>query len=429
MPAKGKGRCRFIDDDVDVSDAEDDDGEEEEGVTRRRRKRGKRAKIASSDEEEGDDVPTKEDLEFVVDDHVSEVEEEEEKVRISRKERRVGRDEMNLMLENVGLRTRRYKDEKKKVKTSVWKDDDEEDSVHTSDQGFVVDDDEEEEEEEEDDEAEEADEGEDEDGVEVDSAKDEDGETIATSSEAGSEDMSDPFVLDASNILSEALRFRRETAFESTSLPDVLGRMHCDGRWILSMDIMRVGIPSMFVEEFAARCVGCTVMSAKVIESLCVPPPGSACEFVRVSFASDGVPLTVAEPVPSMPIRAESPLCVVEAAEAVVVGEAVVPAPVVPAPVKAAMKPAMPVMKTVVISTPPTMKTVAAPVPAPAPTPGDVPNIFAAAARRIPVVPLSKTAQKKGANKFEPCVGHILRPDGTSYYRHEDGTIEERGRI
>jgi transcription elongation factor SPT6 len=212
MPAKGKGRCRFIDDDVDVSDAVDDDGEEgEEGGPRRGRKRRKQARIASSDEEEGDDVPTKEDLEFVVDDHVSEAEEEEEKVRISRKERRVGRDEMNLMLENVGLRTRRYKDEKKKVKTSVWKDDDDEDSVHTSDQGFVVDDDEEE-----------VEEGEDDDGEEVDSAKDEDGETIATSSEVGSEDMSDPFVLDASNILSEALRFRRETAFESTSLSEVL---------------------------------------------------------------------------------------------------------------------------------------------------------------------------------------------------------------
>ena len=302
MPAKGKGRCRFIDDDVDVSDAVDDDGEEgEEGGPRRGRKRRKQARIASSDEEEGDDVPTKEDLEFVVDDHVSEAEEEEEKVRISRKERRVGRDEMNLMLENVGLRTRRYKDEKKKVKTSMWKDDDDEDSVHTSDQGFVVDDDEEEEEE--DDEAEEAGEGEDDDGEEVDSAKDEDGETIATSSEAGSEDMSDPFVLDASNILSEALRFRRETAFESTSLSEVLGRMHRDGRWILSMDIMRAGIPSMFVEEFAARCVGCTVMSAKVIESLCVPLLGGACEFVRVSFAPDGVPPTVV----SAPIRAESP--------------------------------------------------------------------------------------------------------------------------
>ena len=487
----GKKRCKFID---DAAEESDDD------KSQRKRRRAKQ--IASDSEDgSGEDALTKEDREFVVDDHESE-DEASPKVRISRKERRITRDDIDLVKENVGLKAPKYKHSKSR--SSVWKDSDEDD-VHSSDEGFVVDDDEEDE----------ASNG----GNEEDEKEECNQESDADGSDREAE-RRDAFVLDSSNIMSEALRYRYETGMTSVVLADVLAAMHLDGRWVLGVDIMRLGIPPLFVREFSSRCVGCTVVTADVLARLCMGPVDSLGTLVDIPFKvnshdvepdscdvdadtrqveadtchvkadtrhvkavapalSDAKPVSDSDhtvqdmfkrapPKTSGSVTGAKALATQAASEFLAsnsfyaddvytedsevpsfVDPSVVAVPSPPAslppsspdkpaslPPSSLDKPSVEVSASVVPATdckPPAVSckpTQADQTKKSLPVPQRVCSIFTAARDKIPVVPIPKPSSKdarKGGSDVR--FGLIMRSNGSTYFRHEDGTVEERGRL
>ena len=229
--------CRFIDDCAEESE-HDEDSDCEPGAKGKRRRRRRRL-VQSDDEDNGEEL-TKEDIDFVVDDHES-PRTHSPKVRISRKERRITRDDVELIKENVGLGGRRRKERKERL--SVWKDEDELDAC-SEDEGFVVED-------------------------------DSDDEELGSGSGSGAEqqdgdDSSGSRVreLTCSNMVSSALEFRERDGIESTCLAELLEKMHASKRWVLAGDVMRNGIPDLLFEEFTAGCSGTTSMTADLFKKL-----------------------------------------------------------------------------------------------------------------------------------------------------------------
>ena len=229
--------CRFIDDCAEESE-HDEDSDCEPGAKGKRRRRRRRL-VQSDDEDDGEEL-TKEDIDFVVDDHES-PRTHSPKVRISRKERRITRDDVELIKENVGLGGRRRKERKERL--SVWKDEDELDAC-SEDEGFVVED-------------------------------DSDDEELGSGSGSGAEqqdgdDSSGSRVreLTCSNMVSSALEFRERDGIESTCLAELLEKMHASKRWVLAGDVMRNGIPDLLFEEFTAGCSGTTSMTADLFKKL-----------------------------------------------------------------------------------------------------------------------------------------------------------------
>ena len=432
-------RCKFIDD-----AAKESDGDEEDHPGAKPSRKRRRRLANSSDEEQGDEVMTAEDIAFVASDHESEGGDDSPVVHISKKERRPTRDDFNLACENVGLRKKKFKNVR--GRPSVYKDSDESD-LHSSDEGFVVSDGS----------GEECDS--DEDDV-ADSAKGEEDESEAEEEE----EYVDAFVLDSSNLMSEALRFRREVGMESVRLEDVIARMHLDGRWILGMEFLRndspVVIPPLFVREFSARCKGSTVVTADVVrlifggrrvpvdtlvdipfvpdgEEKCDDPKGDTkvvapvTDVVSVTSPPVTPPLVVAPTPPPPPLAPAFTLVDDFYAEDMkcdfgVASLDMPPAPPVPVATQKAAVSANPSLVSV-------FKKVgsgsASSVPSSAPPVG-VYNVFAAAKNRVDVVPVAKPSSKKpGGKASEPRTGLIMRSDGSTYFLHEDGTIEERGRL
>ena len=229
--------CRFIDDCAEESE-HDEDSDCEPGAKGKRRRRRRRL-VQSDDEDNGEEL-TKEDIDFVVDDHES-PRTHSPKVRISRKERRITRDDVELIKENVGLGGRRRKERKERL--SVWKDEDELDAC-SEDEGFVVED-------------------------------DSDDEELGSGSGSGAEqqdgdDSSGSRVreLTCSNMVSSALEFRERDGIESTCLAELLEKMHASKRWVLAGDVLRNGIPDLLFEEFTAGCSGTTSMTADLFKKL-----------------------------------------------------------------------------------------------------------------------------------------------------------------
>ena len=237
-------KCRFIDDCAVESDCDD---ESDENLGRHRRRRRKR--VIQSDEDDGEEM-TKEDLDFVVDDHLSPTA-DSPRVRVSRKERKVTRDDIELIKENVGLRRTKHKGKKEKL--CVWKDEDECDAC-SDDEGFVVEDD----------------------------SDDDLGSGSCRSGRGGAADGSDEEQeedgqrqeLTCANMVSDALRFREQNTIKSTCLAEVLEKMHASDQWVLSGEVMRNGIPELLFDEFTARCSGGTRMTADVFRNLKISAAG-----------------------------------------------------------------------------------------------------------------------------------------------------------
>jgi len=240
--------CRFIDDCAEESDHDEESDCEPGGKGKRRRKR--RRIVQSADEDEGEEL-TKEDIDFVVDDHES-PSGHSPRVRISRKERRITRDDVALIKENVGLGGRRRKERKERL--SVWKDEDELDAC-SADEGFVVEDDSE-------DEELGSGSGSGGDQEEGGSGAEQDGD------DPGGSGCSRVRELTCSNMVSSALEFRERDGIESTCLAELLEKMHASKRWVLAGDVMRNGIPDLLFEEFTAGCSGTTSMTADLFKKL-----------------------------------------------------------------------------------------------------------------------------------------------------------------
>jgi len=240
--------CRFIDDCAEESDHDEESDCGPGGKGKRRRKR--RRIVQSDDEDEGEEL-TKEDIDFVVDDHES-PSAHSPRVRISRKERRITRDDVALIKENVGLGGRRRKERKERL--SVWKDEDELDAC-SADEGFVVEDDSEDEE------------------LGSGSGSGGDQEEGGSGAEQDGDDPSGSGCsrvreLTCSNMVSSALEFRERYGIESTCLAELLEKMHASKRWVLAGDVMRNGIPDLLFEEFTAGCSGTTSMTADLFKKL-----------------------------------------------------------------------------------------------------------------------------------------------------------------
>jgi len=110
QPMENRKRCRFIDDDADLSGSASDDENEEE-------------------------VENEEDLAFIDDSQPAEVNDEEDSIhniKIKRSERKIEKKELQYLLEDSGLMPSTVKDRKNKHKRSrpsstkkAYKDDDE----------------------------------------------------------------------------------------------------------------------------------------------------------------------------------------------------------------------------------------------------------------------------------------------------------------
>ena len=445
MPPGKKSRCRFIDDCAEESDRDGDSDTPVLGSAKKKRVR----RVASSDES-GDDVPTAEDLAFVADDHESSVE-EVPSPKITRRERRLTRDDIELVKENMAARkgwrakrgaVRGAAAPKKKERTVVWKDSDEDD-VHSSDDGFVVADDEEEEEEDEDgSQAEEAPEDE---GSEEGEVVDD--ETVVEGNEMveGNVRFPLPRELTFTNIVPLALKFRREEEMPTTSLSEVLERMHMSGRWVLAPHFMCDGLPGYLFDEFAARCEGCTVMTAALFGRLRVPselvgedlprvsrlePTGNHAPIAAVTTASTettsvatqtesvAMEVDLVEPAPTEPTPTE-PAPTETTPTETIPPEPVPPEPIPPEPIPPVTTPLIH-PKTPFYSKPPGAGQ------------SRLVKYFGPPAGSKPLPPPTLFPKGKGAPKAdirEPPTGLIMRKDGTCYFRHDDGRVEERERI
>ena len=103
--ARGGGKCRFLD------DAAEESGDELPG---------------GSDDDDGVEVPTAEDLAFLDDNSdVADASDEDDCVRISKRERRVTKDDRHLVLENAGLAAVEREEKAPRRRAVVYKDDDE----------------------------------------------------------------------------------------------------------------------------------------------------------------------------------------------------------------------------------------------------------------------------------------------------------------
>lgn len=120
-------RCKFIE--YEACE-EDEDGREVRG---------------GRNEEDGDDAPNAEDLAFINDEAESCSSEDKRKVRISRREKELTDDDLELIQTNAGIlpprvvRTggkRKFRRLERGASTKVYKDSDEDD-VHTSDEDFI----------------------------------------------------------------------------------------------------------------------------------------------------------------------------------------------------------------------------------------------------------------------------------------------------
>ena len=458
MPSGKKPRCRFIDDCAEESDRDEDSDAPASGAAKKKRVR----RVASSDDS-GNDVPTAEDLAFVADDHESSVE-EVPSPRITRRERRLTRDDIELVKENMAAKkswrakrgeARGAAAKKKKGRTVVWKDSDEDD-VHSSDDGFVVADDEEE-----DDDGSQAEEAPEDEGSEEGEVIDEETEEDDTAR------VPLPKEITATNIMPGALNFRREEGMSTTSLSEVLERMHMSGRWVLAPHFMRDGLPGYLFEEFAARCVGYTVMTAALFGRLRVPiervgedllrapiaPGVDAVDSAATSVATqtETVAMELDPPATALPETTPPGPTPVEAIPSeTTLPETTLPetTPTEPTPIEPTPTEPTPIEPT------PTEPIPAEPVPIKPTPPEAIPPVTTPLIHPLyskppvigqsrlvtyfgptggkPLPPPTLFPKGKGAPKSdtrEPPTGLIMRRDGSCYFRHEDGTIEERERI
>ena len=431
-------KCRFIDDCAVESDR-DEESDEDRGRHRRRRRRR-----IQSDEDEGEEM-TKEDLDFVVDDHVSPTA-DSPRVRVSRKERKVTRDDIELIKENVGLH--RKKHQGKKEKFCVWKDEDECDA-RSDDDGFVVEDD----------------------------SDDALGSGSERSGGSGEEQVEDDRrqELTCANMVSHALRFRERHTVKSTCLADVLEQMHASEEWVLAGEVMRNGIPELLFDEFTARCSGGTRMTADVFRNLktSVTGAGGAAKSARKPAAPKprkptkgqaGVVSSCSSPdaaqAEKQPVPVSNPLTGIckgddfysedmysdpSAALTACWGHGDSGTPTQCGQLKNQGGSVGDKTQVVPAGDPVVERAVGHRAPAQqASSPRQYKEKVAPAVKLASIfLPLSASAKAaasgvgprpggkavKAQKVRPPEYGLIMRKDGTCFYRHEDGTVEERGRL